>query len=434
MTLIKKKISNTLDLSCIQTDRFKTGVLTLTLTIPQTKQSSADAMLLSGILRRGTERYPTMALLNRRLDDLYASCVEIRTQRIGRNLSLVFSAEILDERYAIDGTKITEGAIEILSQMILHPNLPNGTFDPTLVAQEIRFTQDALRSEINNTRLYAATRLAELMHRNDPEYPTVKELGALLSEIDETALTRAYRELLKNAVWQAFYIGTLSPDTVASLLQQYFPIEANGSARTLSLPHAEASLGECMLSEKMPVSQGKLALGFRTGVCTEKNSKGVYAAMMFNELFGGSPASKLFMNVREKMSLCYYCSSSYHRYSGILTVNCGIESKNRTIAEEAILAQLDALREGNISDVEFHAARKSLENSYQQIYDNPFELQAFYGVRELFGITETVDECRRALLDVTKEEVAAVAKNVVYDTAFFIEGTNASESEGGENE
>ena len=238
MTVTQKKISDTLHLSCIQTDQFKTGLLTITLTLPQSLHTSADLMLLSGILRRGTERYPSMALLNRRLDDLYASCVEIRTQKMGKNLSLVFHAEMLDERYSIDGAAITEGVVEVLSQMILHPKLPKGCFDPSLVAQEIRFTQDALRAEINNTRLYAATRLAELMHRNDPEYPTVQLLLERLAAMDEKSLTLAYQSLLQHAVWQVFYIGTLSSDRVAELFGQYFPSISNNASHTLVLPAA----------------------------------------------------------------------------------------------------------------------------------------------------------------------------------------------------
>ena len=422
MTVSKQKVSDHLNLSCIQTDRFKTGVLTVTLTIPQTLQRSADSMLLSGILRRGTERYPTMATINRRLDDLYASCVEIRTQRLGKNLSLVFGAEMLDDRYAIDGTNITDGVIEVLSQMILHPRLPDGAFDPSLVAQEIRFTQDALRSEINNTKLYAAARLAELMHRDDPEYATVKQLQELLLSTDERTLTTAYRELLQNAVWQVFYVGTLSADVIATLLQKHFALLPNVAPLPLQPPIAQASAGDCRASEQMPVAQGKLSLGFRTGVSAVSNANELYAAMMLSEIFGASPASKLFMNVREKMSLCYYCSSSYHRYSGIITVHSGIESKNRDVAEQAILAQMQEIRDGKISDAEFHAAKKSLENSYRQLYDNPFELQSFYGTRELFALSETIDEACLALSRVTKDEVVSLAKRVICDTVFFVEG------------
>jgi len=429
MTVIKTKVSDNLNLSCIQTDRFKTGVLIVTLTIPQTLEASANSMLLSGILRRGTECYPTMAALNRRLDDLYASCVEIRTQRIGKNLSLVFGAEMLDDRYAMDGINITEGVMEVLSEIIFHPRLPEGTFDASLVAQEIRFTQDALRAEINNTKLYAATRLAELMNRNDPEYPNVKRLQERIAAMDATALTSAYRNLLRNAVWQVFYVGTRSADTVASLLKKHFVSLPDTTPLPLCLPVAEPSAGERRASEQMPVSQGKLSLGFRTGVSAVSQADEIYAAMMLNEIFGASPASKLFMNVREKMSLCYYCSSSYHRYSGIITVHSGIESKNREIAEEAILAQLQEIRDGKISDAEFHAAKKSLENSYRQLYDNPFELQSFYGTRELFGISETIEESCIELSRVTKDDVVSLAKRVICDTVFFVEGNGEDEME-----
>ena len=252
MTVTKQKVSDHLNLSCIQTDRFKTGILTVTLTIPQSAQRSADSMLLSGILRRGTELYPTMAAINRRLDDLYASCVEIRTQRLGKNLSLVFGAEMLDDRYAIDGTNITDGVIEVLSQMILHPRLPDGAFDPSLVAQEIRFTQDALRSEINNTKLYAAARLAELMHRDDPEYATVKQLQELLLSTDERTLTTAYRELLQNAVWQVFYVGTLSADVIATLLQKHFALLPNVAPLPNRCPSPKASSLSASVREYLP--------------------------------------------------------------------------------------------------------------------------------------------------------------------------------------
>ena len=164
-------------------------------------------------------------------------------------------------------------------------------------------------------------------------------------------------------------------------------------------------------------------MGFRTGVTVGTENDLYYTALLLNEIFGGSPASKLFLNVRERMSLCYYCSSSYNQYNGILSVSAGIESSNRDVAEKAILGQLEDIRAGKISDVEFRAAKTSLENAYRQIYDNPFELQSFYGNRQLFGITETIEHCRQKLNAVTKDAVVELAKKVIHDTVFFIEGT-----------
>ena len=213
-------------------------------------------------------------------------------------------------------------------------------------------------------------------------------------------------------------------EKVTLLLQRYFSTWQTSRPYAIVLPCAEASVGEIRVTEPMPVSQGKLAMGFRTGVCADgSDDRAVAAAVVLNEIFGGAPASKLFMNVREKMSLCYYCSSAYNRYTGILTVSAGIETKKRDVAEKAILDQLESIRAGKISQTELLAAKSSLENAYRQIDDNPFELQSFYGSRSLFGLREDVEESRRRIAAVTKDEVVALARKVLCDTVFFVEGT-----------
>jgi len=416
-------ISESISLSCIHTNKFKTGVLTLTFCIPLTKDNMIYNMLLSGVLRRGTERFPSMAAINRRLDELYAACVEIRSHHVGKNLLFTVSTEILDEKYAIEGESILEGVVEVLADLLLHPMMIDGHFSDPFVQQEIQFAQDSLRAEINNTRLYSAVRCMELMYRDDPCYPTIQEMQDRLPLITSRSLTDYYHTVLKRAPMEAFYVGSLSPEIPKAYLQKYFSAWNANPQRTLALPFADPSADAISVTEAMPISQGKLSMGFRTGVCANGKDQAVYTAMVFNEIFGGSPVSKLFMNVREKMSLCYYCSSSYNRYTGTLTVSAGIETKNRSVAEAAIRRQLESIQAGEISQSEFLAAKSALENAYRQIDDNPFELQSFYGNRALFGLGGDIEECRRMMAAVTVEEVVALSKNIFCDTVFFIEGT-----------
>ena len=428
MTVQQVKVSENIHLSCIQTDKFKTGILTFTILLPTNKQNTIYNMILPGVLRRGTERYPNIASLNRRLDELYASCVEIRTARIGRNLALIFTAELLDECYSADDTAILDGVLEIISQMLLHPNMQDNGFEPTIVEQEKRFERDAIRATINNTRSYAAIRLSELMLREDDTLPTLKERETGLTAITAQSLTEYYHKILQVASLEVFYVGSTEADVLTKKINRYFSKWHATPLSTLLMPRAEISAGYYADTETMPVSQGKLAMGFRTGVITEPSRDDCYIAMVFNEVFGGSPASKLFMNVREKMSLCYYCSSSYSQYTGVITVSSGIEVSKREIAEQAILAQLQDIQQGNISETELHAARISLENAYRQIYDNPFDLQTFYGIRSLFGIPGDIDECRKKIASVTKEQIVALAQAVTCDTVFFIKGTLQGEA------
>lgn len=427
MTVKQIRIADNIRLSHIQTNKFKTGVLTLTLTLPLSKENLALGQILPAVLRRGTERFSDMASIHRRLDELYAATVEIRCHRLGSNLLLSFSSEILDPAYIPDGEDVLNGVMDVIAQMLLHPKLEGNAFPQKDVSQEIRFACDSLHAEINNTRSYAMIRLSELMHREDACHPTLAQLEEGIRAIDGVSLYRFYRSVLTASPLEVFYVGSATPETLADRLLSNFRSWEGAASHTLRLPVAEQSAGFLSKTEQMPVSQGKLSMGFRTGVCS--SDEGCAAMIVLNELLGGSPASKLFMQVREGMSLCYYCSSAYHKHSGILTVSAGIDPKNRDLTEKAILDQLNALKEGRISEAEWHAAKTSLENIYRQMYDNPFELQVFYGNRILFSMDETVESSRQRIARVTREEVVALAQQIVYDTVFFIEGTQSGSEE-----
>ncbi len=427
MTVQQTRITENIRLSHIQTKKFKTGILTFTVTLPLTKENLAFGQILPAVLRRGTERFPDMASIHRRLDELYASTVELRCHRLGNNLLFSFSAEILDPAYIPDRVDVLNGVMDVIAQMLLHPKVKDDGFEEKTVTQEIRFACDAIRSEINNTRSYAMIRLAELMYRENEDFPTLSELEANVQAIHSRSLYAFYKTVLTASPLEVFYVGSASADMLTERLLSNFREWKGASNHTLCMPVAETSAGFLSKTERMPVSQGKLSMGFRTGVCSTDQS--CPAMIVLNELLGGSPASKLFLQVREGMSLCYYCSSAYHKHSGILTVSAGVESKNREKTEKAILDQLQALKEGRISDTEWRAAKISLENVYRQMYDNPFELQVFYGNRLLFGMEETVEESRQRLASVTREEVVALAQKIVLDTVFFIEGTQADAEE-----
>jgi predicted Zn-dependent peptidase len=261
------------------------------------------------------------------------------------------------------------------------------------------------------------------MYRNTPEFPTIQALKDILSQTDGRALYRHYEELLRMATVHIFYIGTSSLERVANSLSHAFADYPVGSHLPVMPLCPATPLPFWSQTERMPVSQGKLVMGFRSGLSITATPD-YHRGLLLNEIFGGSAASKLFLNVREKMSLCYYCSSSYSIYTGDMMVSSGIEVKNRQRVEEAILAQFEDIRKGHITKVEFEAAKRSLENCYRQIYDNPLDLSSFYGSRSFLGLSETVEECREAIAKVSLQDIVALSQHVVCDTAFFIEGTS----------
>ena len=166
-------------------------------------------------------------------------------------------------------------------------------------------------------------------------------------------------------------------------------------------------------------------MGFRTGVSV--TDRDFYACTLFNELLGTSPVSKLFVNVRERLSLCYSCHSVYNAYKGAITVACGLENANRERAEEEILRQIQAIADGEITDEEWTAARQSLENAYRQLEDSPAALESFYFGRALAGVSATTAQSRASFEAVAREDVIAIARGIRCDTVFFLRQTGDGE-------
>ena len=413
-------------LTAVQTKKFKTAALTLSLTASLTARRYLCGMLLGGVLRRGCVPYPSVALINRRLDELYAASAELQSSSGKDTLTLCLGMELIDSRFVTDGTDLSAEVINTAADILTRPLLSDGIFPADTVKSEIGIARDYLAAEKNNTRVYAATRLRELMHRYETEQPTLEYLINNVDSVTPEELTEFHRYML-TAHMNAFYIGAEDPSAIADKLRRAFDgrVGCMPPIKDGALPLVQREFAE--LSEDMPVAQGKLCMGFSTGA-TLKNGNH-HTAIVLNELLGASPASKLFMNVRERLSLCYYCSSAYVAATGDMTVSSGLDPKNLDLAKSEILRQLDEIRNGSISDAEWTAARRSLEFTYTQIYDSPFALQGFYTTREAVGVCETVEECKAKILAVTKQEVCELAKRVRYDTCFFLNGTLGDETE-----
>ena len=428
MLLNKEKITDFAELSTLKTDKFKSSVISFSITLPLTKSFFTHNVLLSHILRRGTKNYPSTAALNKHLDELYGSYVEIKSHRIGENISLTINAEILDNKFVPDETDVLNEIIKVTSELILSPAFVQKDFNTTFFEQEKKLICDSIDAEINNTRAYAAKRCVEIIQEST-NVPSSKELKELISSVTLDSLLEYRNHLITHAPINIFYIGSQDKEKVKQYVSAAFSEYPCKNTASLIQPRPLCRDTTVELTEAMPVAQGKLALGFSTGTVANKNDNSCHTAIMLNEILGGSASSKLFLNVRERLSLCYYCSSSYSVYSGILLISSGFEVKNYNIAREAIFAQLDDIKQGNISDAEFFAAQRSVTSSYRQLYDSPFDLQAFLSDRALFGITDSIDDTVSKLLSVTKKDIAELAKNIKFEASYFIDSTAASTSE-----
>lgn len=427
----KSLLAPSLELNTIQTERFKTETLSVTVTVPLDKTRVPLYGLVLSVLKRGTEKYPTQGDINRRLDELYGTGISLRLDRYGNNCVLGFSAELLDEDYTDGATDIFDGALDVILQMLFHPKTDdNGILLSSYVESEKEITCDVIESSINNPKTYAAIRCREIMFDGDDYGASLSGTVEQIRAVTAVSLTEAYRRLVQEHGFQVFYIGARDWEEVGKrLLCRFAPYLAQTETVAPKRDCFKASRPVRRVDEKTEIAQGKLVIGLRTGV--HIRHKDFYAMLVLAEIYGGSPISKLFMNVRERLSLCYYCSAIYKIYKGVIFVSCGVDPDRREEAEAEIFRQLEEIRLGHIKSSEFDAAQKSLISSYRSTSDLPSTLESYYMGRDLFDVSCSVAECIDAIGGVTPEDVIRVAKEIETDTVYFLWG---DDKEGEEDE
>lgn len=410
-------------LRTVHTSKFKSAYLSLTLLAPLDPDTAAANALLPSVLRRGTAVHPDMESLSAALDDLYGGAVEPAVRKKGETQCIGFVSSFLDDAYTLQGEKVLESAANLLGELLLKPCTEDGVFSADYVAGEKANLLDRIRCQINDKRTYASHRLTQLMCGE--EAYGVDKLGdeAHVEAITPSALWQRYQELLKQAAVEVYYCGSAEPERVEEALRAALSALPVNGERVVPDCEIRISAGPepQIVEEAMDVSQGKLAMGFRTGgqTCWEEDYP---ALVMCNAIFGGTTLSKLFMNVREKLSLCYYASSMLEKMKGLVLVSSGIEFDKYQTARDEILAQLENIRKGEIEDWELEGARRTLVGGYLATLDDQGRQEEFWLGQAVAGLDATIEETAARFESITREQVAQAAQKLELDTIYFLKG------------
>ena len=416
--LIRKEICEGVAFNSITDDRFKRGRIYATLVTPLDKKTAAANALLSGVLRRSCRKYPDFTALNRKLDDLYGASLYPSVRRIGDFQAITLAVSGLEDRYALDGVSISAEMTELLCSILFEPNLIDGCFSEEDVEQEKRQLIDDIDAEFNDKRFYSLNRCAEIMCRDEPF-----AIGRCGSREDVLSLTpedvyKAWKTLLDNATVELFMLGSSQPDRALEGFRKYF----DGRPRkTMGFSRIVSEVGEVKrIVETEEITQSKLVMGFRCAY--EKTARHAVATALMSAIFGGTPTSKLFVNVREKQSLCYYCASMADIHKGIMFVDSGVETKNIEKTEKAVMEQLNTFMRGNITDEELNTAKLALKNVYISSLDSLAAMQSFYLSNILRSSFLSPVEAAALTDDITKEEIIELAGQLKLDTVFSLIG------------
>ncbi len=406
-------------LTAVKDSRFKQNCVSIQYIREMKAGENAMNALIPSVLLRGTRSDRDLRAITRRLDDLYGAAVSPISRRAGDYQTTGFYVSLMDDRFALDGDRVLERTLKFVKELLFDYPTEGGGFLPEFVEGEKINQIAAIESELNDKRVYASQRLMETMCQGDsyglPRMGTVEEVQAITPQ----ALLEQYLRLRRESPVLVYYVGSARPETVAEYVRDIFGEEIR-EPKVLPAQTGFSGGEKKDLRERMEVAQGKLCMGFTSGI---RNTDPLFPAMqVFNCVFGGGMTSKLFQNIREKQSLCYSIGSSFYGAKGLVQVSAGIDFDKEAHVRREILRELDACRAGEISDEELSAGKEALLSALRGVQDSPAAIENYYVSIELAETGRSWEDHMAALEAVTTRDVVACARALELHSTYFLEG------------
>ena len=406
----------------VPTAGFKTTLITIDLLVPR-QNNLAENIILPKILSYSCEKYPDPIALNAEKEALYGAIIGGLTARRGEGSKVELYATCIDNKLALDGEDVSGLCVELLLELLFKPDCEGEAFKADKFELQRRLAVESIESEKNDKRLYSFTRMIETMCSEEVFGIPTDEILDELGKTTPASLYKAHRELLSTASVQISVTGSFNKEKIIEAVRSAFSSVDRHPITTETL-FVEEAQDVTSLTEDMEINQSKLVLGYRCGM--KNRNDDVYARQVMVDIFGGGPYSRLFTNVREKMSLCYYCSARLYREKGIVAIQSGIEAENRQKVLDEIAAQLEIMKRGEFTDEEFVASKTAICDSLRGIFDTPDGIDSYISSK-IDDDINSIEESIAKYEAVTREDVVRAANSMRLDTVYMLRGKEGSD-------
>ncbi|MBR4282878.1 MAG: insulinase family protein [Clostridia bacterium] len=404
----------------IQSNKFKTVRMSVSFIADADRFSLPASALVCKLLTRSTAKYPTHLELSRHLNMLYGARIFGGSAKMGNKIMLKFTAECLAPKYTPDNEDLVSSCTALLEDALFNPKLSGDGFDEEDFTIEKNQLLDTIDGRINSKRGYAVTKMLENMCKEDSSGIPTEGYREDAEKLTSKAVKEYFEKVLRTSPVILTMVGEGSPDVFFNNISAKFlnigrnPVDIKPDFIPVSVDKVKT------FEESMDVSQGKLVMGFRTSV-SSINEDNIPLRMMV-DIFGGSPYSRLFTEVREKQSLCYYCAARLFAIKGIVCVDSGVEFDTVEQAKKGILAQLDIIKNGQFDDSLISASKMGLTDSVKSAYDSNAELEGWYLTRIFDKNPLTPEEFVKRINGVSREEIISAANTINLDTIYLLKG------------
>ncbi|MCI5892990.1 MAG: insulinase family protein [Clostridiales bacterium] len=423
-------IKNGVDFRFIKAEKFKTNTISVFFNIPLERKTVTKAALLPAVMKRGTMKHQTMSELTRYLYDLYSASLRAGVRSKGDGEVLYFTIEYIRDRFI--GENLTAKIIELLSEFIFSPLVDENGFNQEYLDGEKVNLRNAIEGLINDKRDYVEYKCREAMFPD--EGYGMYEAGFVedIPDITASNLYDFYKQIISRAKVDIFAGGDFDSDALNDIKNElcgrFEPRDAEYVNTKIAVPTGREIN---KIVEEIPVVQSKLCIGVKCGI--DPTSPEYYGLLLGGCVFGGSPFSKLFNNVREKLSLAYYAVSRTERFKSTMFISCGIETEKYQAAYDEIMVQFNKMLKGDIEDSEIENSKLYLINSFNSMKDSLRTMEDYYLSQAIMGNDGNIDDLIDRVSRVSKDEVVAAFNKIEFDTIYFLKGNiKTGKTNGGE--
>lgn len=420
MNYKKQEIKQGIELHTINTNKFKTNLAAIFLSLPITRENVTYNAMISSVLRRGTKNMPSQEQISKELENMYGATFDCGIDKTGDNHIFKFYLESINDKFLPQNDEnMLKSTIEKLLEIVFNPLVENEKFNSEYVEQEKVNVQRRIEAKIDNKARYAIERCIEEMYKDQPyglyKFGYVEDL----KEINASNLYEHYKTLINSCKIDIFVSGNIEND-ISELVANNENIQKLNEREPnyIKTQYIEKEqVEENEISESMDVTQGKLIMGLDVNL---KDQKEKYMASVYNAVLGGSATSKLFQEVREKASLAYTASSNFIRHKGNIIISCGIEIKNYEKALEIIRKQLEDIKQGNITDDEFENAKKGIISTIKGITEEQDTEITYYFGQTLSQEQVNIEDYIKIIEEISKQQVIDIANRITTNTIYFL--------------
>ena len=408
------EIGDRIGLTTIIDEKFKSSLLTVRFIVPLDEKSVSDNVIGFSLLSDANSEYRSIAEMSEVLSELYGSSLSSYSRKRGDLQILGVTSSWLASRYALYGEDIQKSMLKIFSDCLFSPAAENGAFDSELFSIEQKELFDRIEAELNSKRAYAISQATAAAFRGEPAENSSYGTKETALAVTAASAYEAYRHILETAQIEATFVSAEPDPMVEDMLRNGFaaierhPVTVSFIGRSPVKPEAVTVSGE------YDVRQCKMVMVLKTP------SEDAFALRMLSTILGETATSKLFLNVREKLSLCYYCGCQISLTKGALIIDSGVERDNIEKAKAEIMAQIEEMCKGNISDEEIESALLSTDNGLCQVGDTLSSYSGWYFERFCEGNHKDPQEMFRDYSAVSRERIVEAAKSLKPDTVYLM--------------